>query len=164
MILLSWLGCTEPAPPAPPPPIPAQTTAVDPHAMHHAAASDHMAQMATTRDSLRATLGEAYDAAVPGLAEANATAGRALFETHCVTCHGADGRGAGPGAAGLNPPPGDLTDTFHARYYSNAGRVHILRVGSPDTAMAGFAGVLSDAQILDVYAYVVTFRGDPGTP
>jgi mono/diheme cytochrome c family protein len=161
MILLLWLGCAEPPPPAPPA---AEAPAADPHAMHHGAGSDHMAKMAATRDGMRAALGEAYDAPVPGLAEANATAGKAMFEAHCVTCHGADGKGAGPGAAGLNPPPGDLTDRFHARFYSDAGRVSILRNGSPGTAMAGFAGTFTDTQILDLYAYVVTFRGDPATP
>lgn len=34
--------------------------------------------------------------------------GRA-FATHCASCHGADGRGAGPVAAALRTPPADLT-------------------------------------------------------
>lgn len=35
--------------------------------------------------------------------------GRKLFQSHCVTCHGAQGRGDGPAAAALNPQPADLT-------------------------------------------------------
>lgn len=34
--------------------------------------------------------------------------GRA-FATHCASCHGADGRGAGPVASALVTPPADLT-------------------------------------------------------
>ena len=35
--------------------------------------------------------------------------GQQLFRTNCSTCHGAEGRGDGPAAAGLKVPPADLT-------------------------------------------------------
>ncbi len=35
--------------------------------------------------------------------------GSDLFEKNCVPCHGKDGRGDGPAAAGLSPPPRDYT-------------------------------------------------------
>jgi len=35
--------------------------------------------------------------------------GRQLFADHCASCHGAEGRGDGPAAANLRPPPADLT-------------------------------------------------------
>ena len=37
-------------------------------------------------------------------------AAQSLFNTLCVTCHGADGRGTGPMAAQLNPKPRNYTD------------------------------------------------------
>lgn len=163
MILLALLlACAEtPAPPATPvPPVP---PAADPHAGHHAGGSDHMKQMAATREGLRAKLGESYDQPVPGLDAADLSRGKALYDAHCASCHGAGGKGDGEAGKGLNPPPGDLTDAFHARFYSDAGRVHIIREGSPGTAMAAFAGTLSDAEVLEVYAYTRTLRGDvPG--
>ncbi len=35
--------------------------------------------------------------------------GRANFERYCVSCHGTGGRGDGPVAGSLTPPPADLT-------------------------------------------------------
>jgi mono/diheme cytochrome c family protein len=40
--------------------------------------------------------------------------GQPVFERHCVSCHGAEGRGDGPVASVLHPPPADLT-TIAAR-------------------------------------------------
>jgi len=37
------------------------------------------------------------------------SAGKALYASNCVTCHGADGQGNGPAAAGLNPKPRNFT-------------------------------------------------------
>lgn len=34
--------------------------------------------------------------------------GKALFQTHCIACHGVLGEGDGPAAAGLSPPPANL--------------------------------------------------------
>ena len=39
-----------------------------------------------------------------------ASDGAALFQQKCSMCHGADGKGNGPVAAGLNPPPKDFTN------------------------------------------------------
>src|SRR5262245_209180 len=35
--------------------------------------------------------------------------GRLVFQVHCARCHGPEGRGDGPDASALRPPPRDLT-------------------------------------------------------
>lgn len=52
--------------------------------------------------------------------------GRALYDAYCVSCHGATGKGDGPGAAGLPHPPADLTQ-IAAR---NGGSFPMVRVMS----------------------------------
>ena len=153
-LTLGLLGCAPDAPPAPPTP-PSEEAKEEGHS--HA---EHMVQMAATRERLRVELGEAYEQPVPGLGEASGDNGKAAYDANCASCHGPAGKGDGPAGAGLMPPPADFTDAFHARYYSDAGRVQIIRKGSPGTAMASFEGALSDEQVRDVYAFVRTFRGD----
>lgn len=41
--------------------------------------------------------------------EVVAVQGRDLFLRHCASCHGVGGKGDGPAAAALQPPPADLT-------------------------------------------------------
>lgn len=35
--------------------------------------------------------------------------GAQLYARYCADCHGRDGKGKGPAASGMNPPPADLT-------------------------------------------------------
>jgi mono/diheme cytochrome c family protein len=120
----------------------------------------HMARMERVRGELQATLGEAYDAPVPGLDSADAAAGSRLYRRSCETCHGASGKGDGILASGLAMPPADHTDAHHARYYSDAGRMEIIRNGIAGTPMVGFSSQLSEQELLDLYAFVSSLRGD----
>lgn len=40
--------------------------------------------------------------------KASLARGRALFQTHCVSCHGEHGEGDGPAATGMTPAPANL--------------------------------------------------------
>jgi high-affinity iron transporter len=133
------------------------------HAAAHAGGS-HMEQMAANRSALREALGPAYDAPVPGLDAADAGRGKVVYDASCASCHGPAGKGDGPAGAGLQPPPADFTDAFHARYYSDAGRVHVIEKGAPGTDMPAFEGQLGHQQILDVYAYVRSLRAPAAQP
>lgn len=140
------------------------TGAVDPHAGHdHAPATsheDHMKKMAAMRDALRAELGAAYDEPVPGLDAADRSSGKSVYEASCMSCHGGTGHGDGPNGGALPTTPSDFSDAFHARYYSDAGRVQIIRKGHVEEGMPAFEGALTEEQIVAVYRYVRTFRGD----
>ncbi len=50
----------------------------------------------------------------------NIAAGKQLFAAQCAACHGSNGRGNGPAAAQLNPPPSDLTFAVHTPIASDA--------------------------------------------
>ncbi len=50
-------------------------------------------------------------ASAPAVAKVDpATAAKTYFTQKCVVCHGANGKGDGPGAANLNPKPQNYTD------------------------------------------------------
>jgi len=53
--------------------------------------------------------------------------GRALYDATCASCHGVDGRGDGPAAAALWPPPADLTH-LSERYGRKFPRKFVLEV------------------------------------
>lgn len=159
LLTLALLACD--SKPTPPSPDPQPSIAVT--APAHPSMADHMAKMEQTRDGLRKALGEAYDQPVSGLDAANPASGKATYDLTCAPCHGATGKGDGASGASLDTPPADFTDSFHARYYSDAGRIHIIEHGADGTPMPAFGSQFDHAQVLDLYAYVRTFR-EPAAP
>ena len=83
-------------------------------------------------------------------------AGRVVYEQRCQTCHGLEGRGDGPAAADLVPPPADLT--VHAPLHPEHDLFRFVRDGIPGTAMAPLGDRLSDEEIWHVVNYVKTFE------
>ena len=83
-------------------------------------------------------------------------AGRVVYEQMCQTCHGVEGRGDGPGAADLNPPPADLV--VHGPLHPEHDLFRFVRDGVPGTAMAPLGDRLSDEEIWHVVNYVKTFE------
>jgi putative copper export protein/mono/diheme cytochrome c family protein len=69
-------------------------------------------------------------------------AGRTLFAAHCAACHGEEGRGDGPAAKGLDPPPSDLT-AEHIYGHSDGDLFWWIGHGIGD-AMPGFDAVLDE--------------------
>ena len=88
--------------------------------------------------------------------------GAQLYQTYCLMCHGADGKGTGPAGKGLAHPPADLTHHFHRApgdgdaylfwRVSEGGQVEPFK--SSQSAMPAYKTVLSEDQRWDVLAYV----------
>lgn len=87
--------------------------------------------------------------------DSGGASGQAVFAANCATCHGEGGRGDGPAATGLEPPPADLTDnTWTTGDGSLQAVTNTIEHGSPGTAMIGWKGTLTDAEIAAAAAYV----------
>lgn len=94
--------------------------------------------------------------------EAAADRGKALYQQNCAICHGEDGKGRGPAAAGLEHKPADLTNHFHLAPGNGDGylywRVSEGGVVEPfrpmKSAMPSFKAILSETQRWDVLTYI----------
>ena len=55
--------------------------------------------------------------------------GRAIYKTNCIACHGETGKGDGPAAGVLKPPPRDHTDATYMMTLSDKEIADIIRMG-----------------------------------
>jgi mono/diheme cytochrome c family protein len=87
--------------------------------------------------------------------------GQSIYEGKggCVNCHGVSGRGDGPGAATLNPPPRVFRSHGFWRHRSEGEIFWVIKYGSPGTGMIPFGGMLSDEEIWTVMQYEESFSG-----
>jgi len=83
--------------------------------------------------------------------------GQILFQTYCTTCHGRDGQGNGPAAAGLNPRPADLT-AAHVDDHTDGDLFWWLTHGLPGTAMPAWQEQLSETERWLVVHYIRSLR------
>jgi cytochrome c oxidase cbb3-type subunit 2 len=90
--------------------------------------------------------------------------GKSTYEERCVECHGESGRGDGPGAPLLTPRPRDFTAAKYKLRSTETGSlptdddlIRSVENGLAGSAMPGWKGLLSDAEIRDVVAYLKTF-------
>ena len=81
-------------------------------------------------------------------------AGEAGYVQNCQVCHGTEGRGDGPGAPGLTPPPADLT--IHVPLHPDRDLFRFIHDGIPGTAMAPLGARLSDNDIWNLVNYIKT--------
>mgnify|MGYP005607603613 CR=1 FL=1 len=87
----------------------------------------------------------------------DAAKGKSIYQAKCVTCHGAQGKGDGPIGKQLKPPAGDFTSA-ESKKKSDAELLDVIQNGKPKTAMVAWKSQLSEAEIQDVLAYVLTLR------
>ena len=110
---------------------------------------------------LRVVLVDAYPTTyrknpLPYSAEVIAT-GQTLFQEHCTVCHGLDGHGNGPAAAGLNPRPADLT-AAHVDDHTDGDLFWWLTYGIAGTAMPAWQAQLSEPERWMVIHYLRSLR------
>jgi mono/diheme cytochrome c family protein len=90
-----------------------------------------------------------------GQAGGNPKAGQALYEQHCLRCHGDKLDGRGPDAQYLIVPPADLRSPV-ARNKTDRELFSAISEVVLFSPMHGFRGKLTDQQIRDVLAYLRT--------
>jgi cytochrome c oxidase cbb3-type subunit 3 len=97
---------------------------------------------------------------VPGisLASGNAGQGKALYDRHGASCHGAGGKGDGAAAAALNPKPSNLSDKTAMAKLKDTDAFNVIKQGGAaigkSPLMPPFAGALKDNEIHDLVAFV----------
>jgi len=89
----------------------------------------------------------------------SAAAGRTVFSTYCIRCHGEQADGNSELARVLRPAPANLRRSA----LTAEQKVRVVHLGGPAglgraSVMPSWDGILSDGQILDVVAYVETLR------
>ena len=84
--------------------------------------------------------------------EQRIAAGRAVFRENCIACHGERGRGNGPAAVGLDPPPADLV--LHVPQHTDGELFYMISRGMPESAMPAWRSLLSERQRWEVVHYL----------
>lgn len=88
--------------------------------------------------TMRRIIVDAYNVTVVPRHPVDPVLGAQLYAAHCAECHGADGDGNGPLAAGMQPPPIDFRD--HQRYAQRTlyGLYNTITQGVADTPMPSY--------------------------
>jgi len=82
--------------------------------------------------------------------------GQKLFVSNCMTCHGPNGKGDGPGAAALEKKPADLT----ARIKAGATDGELFwKISEGRSPMISWKGSLSETQRWELVNYIKSLAG-----
>ncbi len=91
-------------------------------------------------------------------AAGDASKGKAIYNSFCVSCHGPGGKGDGVAAAALDPKPRDLSD---AKYVSGLSNEHLIKVVSKGGASVGksafmppWEGIIKPEDVINVVEYI----------
>ena len=84
------------------------------------------------------------------------TIGERVYTEACASCHGPQGRGDGPAAAGLDPPPANLI--VHVPLHPDRVLFEFIHDGIAGTAMLGLADRYTDEEIWHVINYIKTLE------
>lgn len=92
--------------------------------------------------------------------------GADLYRTHCLVCHGAEGRGDGPAARSLNPPPVNFTTPpgFQGaglRAHTDGELYWAITKGIRGSSMPAYEDILTDEDRWILVWYVRHLSGEP---
>lgn len=93
----------------------------------------------------------------------SAVNGQSIFAENCQPCHGTTGKGDGPTAASLPNQPPDFTDPATLNAMSPAEIFSVIKNGRMDKMMPPWEQRLSDEQIWDATAYLLTLNAPDAT-
>ena len=79
--------------------------------------------------------------------------GQELFNENCTACHGTEGRGDGPTALSLSPPPADFA-AGHTATHTDGDLFFWILQGIEETAMPAFEAQLTEEQAWHLVNYV----------
>lgn len=83
---------------------------------------------------------------------ASVARGRALFQNDCAVCHGAEGRGDGPAAAGLPGKPDDLGRIAPPPIFPDGVVAYRIRNGTG--FMPAFKATLAENEVWDLLNFI----------
>jgi len=96
-----------------------------------------------------------------GARAADMAAAKQNYDTFCVKCHGADGKGDGPAAATLSTKPRDFNDCARMCKISDDTLFNVIKNGGASAGlskdMAAWGSGFEDGEMHDLVAYVRTF-------
>ncbi len=118
----------------------------------------HMNRMSEVRQKIKKELGAQYNQPVQEATEKQLASGEKIYTKSCIVCHGKSGKGDGPAAASFQQKPANFTDPEHSKYYSDQGRIYIIKKGSTGTPMPSWEDILNENEILSVHAYIRSLR------
>jgi cytochrome c5 len=80
--------------------------------------------------------------------------GNKIYQERCALCHGPEGKGDGPAAAGLNPKPRNHTDGTYMKTRTDEQLLEVIRHGKG--GMPAWGGILNETEIHAVLKHVRT--------
>lgn len=81
--------------------------------------------------------------------------GEKSYKTYCLSCHGEKGKGDGPAAKSLKPPPPDFTKGKFKHGCSPSKIAKTIKEGVKGTAMAPWGQTLKEKQIKELADYIL---------
>jgi mono/diheme cytochrome c family protein len=87
------------------------------------------ASCSSSGESTAPPAAKAAPAATAAVTPAVLEKGRALYKANCAPCHGESGRGDGPGAGVMKPPPRDHTDRAYMSTLTDEELAKVIQMG-----------------------------------